>query len=468
MPASTLRPLPTLAAAAALALAAGAAAVQQPPSDDETERLERLRSLPYAAWSPEEAGDASRNGVTRYVPERSWPGLNLYALPNRGEARLLDMDGRLVHTWASDVGQPDPAERVREFFIGWQHVALTAEGDLLAIVNRDRLLKLDPASAVSWNQSLALHHDLLLLPDGGVDTIVDRLRVLESAGRRRLVVDNEIVGLDAQGQVERRLSLIDVLRSHPRVGPLFDAALDRAYARFIDLPTLLRQKSAGPKAAAALRVLADPRRPELDRAFAGELPAVADRGLLSLLRQIPGSPADLLHTNALVVLERPVAGLGEAGDVLVSVRNLDLLAVVEPKSGRVRWAWGPGQVEAQHQPSVLPNGHLLLFDNRPSRKRSRVVEVVPESGAIVWEYEGSERERFFSQEMGGCQGLPNGNVLIVESEAGRALEVTRAGEVVWEFLNPERSGKSRAVIYRMERIASARASTLTRAAAPPP
>jgi hypothetical protein len=30
--------------------------------------------------------------------------------------------------------------------------------------------------------------------------------------------------------------------------------------------------------------------------------------------------------------------------------------------------------------------------------------------------------------------------LITESDAGRAFEVTRAGEIVWEFYNPHRAG----------------------------
>jgi hypothetical protein len=34
--------------------------------------------------------------------------------------------------------------------------------------------------------------------------------------------------------------------------------------------------------------------------------------------------------------------------------------------------------------------------------------------------------------------LPNGNTLIVETENGRGFEVTRAGEIVWEFISPKR------------------------------
>ena len=38
------------------------------------------------------------------------------------------------------------------------------------------------------------------------------------------------------------------------------------------------------------------------------------------------------------------------------------------------------------------------------------------------------------------QQLPNGNVLITESDRGRLLEVTRAGEIVWEYWNPYNYG----------------------------
>ena len=36
--------------------------------------------------------------------------------------------------------------------------------------------------------------------------------------------------------------------------------------------------------------------------------------------------------------------------------------------------------------------------------------------------------------------LSNGNTLIVESDAGRAFEVDRGGEIVWEYYNPHRAG----------------------------
>jgi hypothetical protein len=37
--------------------------------------------------------------------------------------------------------------------------------------------------------------------------------------------------------------------------------------------------------------------------------------------------------------------------------------------------------------------------------------------------------------MGKQQYLPNGDVLIADSESGRAIEVDPRGEIVWEFVN---------------------------------
>ena len=58
--------------------------------------------------------------------------------------------------------------------------------------------------------------------------------------------------------------------------------------------------------------------------------------------------------------------------------------------------------------------------------------------------------------MGGVQELPNGNILITESTKGHAFEITREGEVAWEFYNPDVNEvrDKRASIYRMTRIAA--------------
>ena len=103
---------------------------------------------------------------------------------------------------------------------------------------------------------------------------------------------------------------------------------------------------------------------------------------------------------------------------------------------------------------MLSNGNILLFDNRDGEEWSRVVEVNPATKQVVWEYRGTEEDPFYSYSRGSSQKLANGNVLIAESNSGRAIEVTPSGEIVWEYLNPEISltKMKRGTFYRMTRI----------------
>ncbi len=115
--------------------------------------------------------------------------------------------------------------------------------------------------------------------------------------------------------------------------------------------------------------------------------------------------------------------------------------VLDGKDHSVVWSWGPGTIELPHMPTMLANGNILVFDNGKRRGASRVLEIDPPSGEIRWSYEGKPPKSFFSPWRGSNQRLPNGNTLICESERGRAFEVTSDGTVVWEFWNPEMTGR---------------------------
>ncbi|HWN40822.1 MAG TPA: arylsulfotransferase family protein [Thermoanaerobaculia bacterium] len=155
---------------------------------------------------------------------------------------------------------------------------------------------------------------------------------------------------------------------------------------------------------------------------------------------------DVFHTNTLEVLDDRV----RKGNVLLSVLKLDALAILDPDREEIVWA-ATGSWRRQHQPTMLDDGSLLLFDNLGlGGGRSRVIEIDPRTLAVRWQYGG-----FFSKTLGSCQRLPNGNTLITESENGRALEVTRAGRIVWEFHNPHRAGERKelvAVLFEVIRL----------------
>jgi hypothetical protein len=142
---------------------------------------------------------------------------------------------------------------------------------------------------------------------------------------------------------------------------------------------------------------------------------------------------DVLHTNSVKVLRRALAPKFprfRPGQLLLSPRHLDALVVLDPDRGQVVWG-ARGPWHAQHDPSFLGNGHLLLFDNLGSPGGSRVLEYDPATQAFPWEYPGPDGTPFLSRLRGMGQRLPNGNTLIVNSDGGEAFEVTPDREIVW-------------------------------------
>jgi hypothetical protein len=183
---------------------------------------------------------------------------------------------------------------------------------------------------------------------------------------------------------------------------------------------------------------------------------------------LQGSPCDILHANTLEVVDEHPAGLWPAGSVLVSLRNLDLIAVIDPDAPRVLWWWGPGELAGQHQPSQLPSGNILVFDNGVRSQRSRVLEIDPATKRIVWSYGTKPKESFFSELAGGCERLPNGNTLISVAQDGNALQVTPEGWTVWLWSTRKElgaKGASRVTFYRLSGVPKATADLLARPAA---
>jgi hypothetical protein len=130
------------------------------------------------------------------------------------------------------------------------------------------------------------------------------------------------------------------------------------------------------------------------------------------------------------------------GDVIVSFRNISTVARIDRKTGGFVWKLGHDLLSQQHDPNLLENGNVLIFNNGSRRTRnplifSTVIEVEPVSGKVVWEYrDASAQLSFFSSYISGVQRLPNGNTLICEGLPGRIFEVTPAAEIVWEYINP--------------------------------
>ena len=174
-----------------------------------------------------------------------------------------------------------------------------------------------------------------------------------------------------------------------------------------------------------------------DNGLRAQLFANGDNG--SVIRR-----ADLTHLNDVEELSPQMAARFPrfaAGDLLLSLRNMNLLLVVDPATWRVKWhQTGPWM--DQHDPDFLPNGRISVFSNNNDgteagspTEGSTIIEVDPASGESRVRYGGRPDQRFYTSYRGKQQALPNGNLLIVEAHAGRVIEVAPDGGVVWEFLN---------------------------------
>jgi hypothetical protein len=160
------------------------------------------------------------------------------------------------------------------------------------------------------------------------------------------------------------------------------------------------------------------------------------------------------------------------GNILLSFRNISTVVMINRQTGEIYWKLGAPPLSGQHAPHILPNGHLLLFDNGPHRLDetfpfSRVLEIDPATKNVVWKFQESIPSNFFSARISNAQRLPNGNTLINEGLFGRFFEVTADGDIVWEYINPYFGGPPktqtnqvfRVYRYTAEEIARAQAAT---------
>jgi len=93
----------------------------------------------------------------------------------------------------------------------------------------------------------------------------------------------------------------------------------------------------------------------------------------------------------------------------------------------------------------------LLDNGYAERGYSRVIELDPLARRIVWEWRASAPADFFTSGRGTVQGLANGNVLVGNSNSGEAFEITRAGRLVWRYLNPFVDSEGARGVLRIQR-----------------
>jgi hypothetical protein len=127
------------------------------------------------------------------------------------------------------------------------------------------------------------------------------------------------------------------------------------------------------------------------------------------------------------------------GDILVSLRNINTVFVFNRHNRKIKFIC-TGWFVRQHDPDFLDGNRFSVFDNNniaPEEhgQQSRIVIVSAREKTLEVFFEGSLNAPFYTDIIGKHQWLSNGNLLITESKKGRAFEINRRGEVVWQYVN---------------------------------
>jgi hypothetical protein len=409
------------------------------------------------------------------------PGYTLIASTNSGNTYLVDMGGRVVNTWKSDVTQGLSAY-------------LLENGNLLrtgAVKNPPffgggtggRIQEFTWDGELVWdytyvNDKQLPNHDVCKLPNGNVLMIVwEKIAAKDAvaAGRRPETVGNNYLLADC---------LLEVKPTGKTTGEVvwgwrpFDHLIqdfDEKTANHGDVGAHPERIDVNFGESTIAAMVAKPEELEKLRAIG----YVGGAG-----RRAARPQTDWLHVNA-------VAYNADFDQVMLSVHEFNEIWVLDHctstaqaasheggkygQGGDLLYRWGNprsyragtvkdqklfGQHNAQWIAKGLPGeGHLLVFNNglrRTGGAYSTVDEVVlpvdargnyehtkgqpfgPEKA--IWSYVAPKKADFYAPFISGAQRLVNGNTLICSGTNGTVFEVTPKGEVVWKYVNPTKGG----------------------------
>jgi hypothetical protein len=404
---------------------------------------------------------------------RAFQGYTLLAPFNSTKTYLLDLQGKVVHTWDSDC---EPA----------LYPMVLQNGHLLrpgSIGTDARVFGPGPAvggriQEYTWEGELVWdfklynarqlpHHDFTRLPNGNVLLIVwDRKTAEEAlaAGRRP-----EMTG-------DRHLLIDSVIEIKPTGRTTGEVVWEWHLWDHLVQDFDMTKPNYGSIAA----------HPELVNLNFGEddLPPAPIGNDGNPAKRPVRAISDWTHFNG-------VSYNPEFDQIAVSVHSFSEFWIIDHstttaeaashaggrsgKGGDLLYRWGnPRAYRAgskadrilfnQHNAHWIPPGlpgasHILVFNNggeRPEGSYSSVDELIlpvdsqgrytchpgtpygPEQP--VWSYTAPKKPDFFSHFISGAQRLPNGNTLICSGANGTAFEVTPEKEIVWKYVNPIKGG----------------------------
>ncbi len=318
--------------------------------------------------------------ITTYWKDLGWiPGI-----------KLIDSGGNVLHFWKTDPSVLFPEKSISENYVHGTY--LFPDGDILLNIEYGGLVRLDACGNIKWKLDYpSTHHSISLSDDGNFwvsgnvpvsDNPDGRKHIEKYTGLRLPVYEDHALKVSPKGEILHDINMLDVIYSNN---------LQRYIPKF-------KRENYG----------------------------------------------DIFHLNDVESLSKEMADeypMFEYGDILVSFRNLNLVFVMDPQSHAIKWHTIK-DFNGQHDPDFIGEGWIGVFDNNSGftprglmSGGTKIIAVQPHTNKIDILFPKSNSEHLYTYAGGKWQMLPNGNILLVEARAGRAIEVTARGDTVWEWIN---------------------------------
>ncbi|MFP4313279.1 MAG: arylsulfotransferase family protein [Alphaproteobacteria bacterium] len=366
-----------------------------------------------------------KTGMVLHNDESLQDSYIVYSTTHDTNIRMIGAQGEIVHEWPisfnaiwPDQEQVAALKHLDDFYFYARDFHVYSNGDILVMLSAGGvtpwgmgMVRLDKDANVLWKYEGYLNNDFEVAADGDIYVIEHDIRYEPP----------KTVTYDITPFLEDKITILDAQTGKPKESfSLVDSIENSEFANLL-------------------------------RGFEDN------------------TDGDPMHSNNIEYVERghPDIDWIKEGYLLVSIRNLNALVAVDPKSKEIVHAYGLF-ARMQHDIDFLNNGNFLIYDNRgnfTSGGYSRVYEFKPDTQEIVWQYTGKTGSGEFDSDFWGMQDrLENGNTLIVDPTGGRIFEVSPSGEKEWEYILPlhriVEGEKKIAIVTTAEKIDASKLSFL--------
>lgn len=329
---------------------------------------------------------------------------------NENQIRLITRNGTIVIKWSLDFFKHFPnadsraCEKASTLHVDTHGVHLTPRGEVVFNYEHCGSVKLDQCGKVIWTINQPTHHSIVPAEAGGYWGLsrfkwnakeeTSRFPPFSSSGKNVTIIEDTILRISVEGQILEEISI----------------------------PALMLENN--------LEAL------------------LTSNGLSFNLENVLDN--EIVHANKVAELPSSLADsfpLFAAGDLAISLRNLNLILVIDPIAKNVRWHQ-TGPWIRQHDPEFRPDGRISVFNNNAYHIAyvgdktnlnhtfsTNIIAVDPVSQKTEVIFGEKTGQEMLSVIRGQHELLKNDGMLITEFDAGRVFEVDSDKNVIWEYVN---------------------------------